>query len=76
MKKKKKTPCRLTLLTHGASSAGGALAAEIIAVVLAGAPVEAGVGVAGLVVKLASNMGYGGGWRQRSRGDSCRGGGG
>lgn len=69
---------KLTLLTHGASSSGGTLAAEVVAVILAGAPVEAGVGVAWLldfVMRLASDMGDGGSWRQCGRGDSCCGGG-
>lgn len=65
---------QLTLLTHGASPPSRALAAEVVAVILAGAPVKAGVGAAGLlglVVKLAPDAGCGGGWRQRGRGDSC-----
>lgn len=65
---------QLTLLTHGASPPSRAHAAEVVAVILAGAPVKAGVGAAGLlglVVKLAPDAGCGGGWRQRGRGDSC-----
>lgn len=72
----KKAP---TLLTHGASSPSGALAAEVIALVLAGAPVQAGVGAAGLVALLenpAPDMADGGGWRQCAHGGGCRGGGG
>ena len=48
---------KLTLLAHRASSPGGTLAAEVVAVVLAGATVQAGVGAAGLlglVVQLAT----------------------
>lgn len=68
----------LTLFTHRASPSSRALAAEVIAIVLTGAPVEAWVGAAGLlsvVVRLSPTAAYSDSWRQRACGDSCCGGG-
>lgn len=65
---------QLTLLTHRASSPSRALAAEVVATVLAGAPVKARVGVTwllGLVVKRDPAVGDSGGWRKCCGGDSC-----
>lgn len=78
-RKKENRYTQLTPLTHGASSSSRTLATELFTLVFTGAPVEAGVGAAGilgLVVRLDPNRRHGGGWRRSASGDSCHGGGG